>query len=170
MLYESPSVDRPNRLTTRWPRRCPSPHFTTARATRKAMMMRRIVELANPAYAWAGVSSRQHGRRPRRTRTPSESETRRRPRTRWSRRRSRTAATRQRSALQATGTNQIATRQRDSAASRAIHGGRSSGDAVTARSRPRSHAAASMSLRVIRCWSHGHPLRTAAVPSSRPGS
>ena len=57
MLYDNPSVDRPKRLTSRWPIRAPSPHFTTDRATRKASTMRRIVPLANPAYAFAGESS-----------------------------------------------------------------------------------------------------------------
>ena len=36
------------RLTTRLPSRAPSPHFTTARATRNATTMSRIVPLANP--------------------------------------------------------------------------------------------------------------------------
>ena len=48
MLYDSPSVDRPNTLTIRWPSRAPSPHFTTARATRNATTMSRIVAFANP--------------------------------------------------------------------------------------------------------------------------
>ena len=57
-----PSVDRPNRLTARCPRRNPSPHFTTARATRKAMTMRRIVEFANPPYACSRrEQARHHG-------------------------------------------------------------------------------------------------------------
>ena len=33
----------------------PRPHFTMARATRKATTIRRIVPFANPAYAFAGV-------------------------------------------------------------------------------------------------------------------
>jgi hypothetical protein len=49
MLYDNPSVERPKRVTARCPTRAPSPHFTTARATRNAMTMRRIVPLANPA-------------------------------------------------------------------------------------------------------------------------
>src|SRR6187455_2397513 len=36
--------------------RWPSPHVTTARATRKASTIRRIVPLANPEYALAGGS------------------------------------------------------------------------------------------------------------------
>ena len=57
MLYDNPSVDRPKRLTRRWPIRAPRPHFTTERATRKASTMRRMVPFANPAYAFAGDSS-----------------------------------------------------------------------------------------------------------------
>src|SRR5215207_11408293 len=56
MLYESPSVERPKRLIARWPSRSPNPHFTTARATKKATMMSTIVGLANPAYASLAVS------------------------------------------------------------------------------------------------------------------
>src|SRR5262245_60336009 len=56
MLYERPSVDRPNRLTIRCPTRVPRPHLTTERATRNARTMRRIVPLAKPAYAFAGDS------------------------------------------------------------------------------------------------------------------
>src|SRR6185503_13341902 len=58
MLYESPSDERPKRLIARYPSRWPRPHFTTARATRNAMMIKTIVGLANPAYAASGVSVR----------------------------------------------------------------------------------------------------------------
>src|SRR5262245_51050875 len=55
MLYERPSVDRPNQLTMRCPIRTPRPHLMIARATRNARTIRRIVAFANPAYAFAGV-------------------------------------------------------------------------------------------------------------------
>src|SRR3954468_5982644 len=55
--YESPSVDRPNRLTIQCPPRVPSPHFTTALATRKATTIRRMVPFPKPEYASAGSSS-----------------------------------------------------------------------------------------------------------------
>src|SRR6185503_4024255 len=58
MLYESPSDERPKRLIARYPSRSPRPDFTTARATRNAMMIKTIVGLANPAYAASGVSVR----------------------------------------------------------------------------------------------------------------
>ena len=44
-----PSVDRPKTLTTTWPMRVPRPHFTTARATRNARTISRIVPFAKPA-------------------------------------------------------------------------------------------------------------------------
>src|SRR5262245_47294424 len=56
--YESPSVERPNRLTIQCPPRAPRPHLTTALATRNATTMSTIVPLANPAYASSGLSRR----------------------------------------------------------------------------------------------------------------
>ena len=72
--YDRPSVDRPNRLTIQWPARVPSPHLTTAPATRNAMTMSRIVPLPKPAYAPLGAQQAgEHRRRRPRTRTPSGS-------------------------------------------------------------------------------------------------
>ena len=91
--YDSPSVERPNRLTIQCPPRAPRPHLTTAPATRNATTMSRIVPLAKPAVGVVGPKqagqdgsrNREHRRRQDR-RAP-----RRRPR-RSPRRRARTAA------------------------------------------------------------------------------
>ena len=55
--YDSPSVDRPNRLTIQWPPRAPRPHFTTALATRNATTMSRMVAVGETGVGVLGLSS-----------------------------------------------------------------------------------------------------------------
>ena len=100
----------PNRLTTRWPSRCPSPHFTMALRNEERDDDQQDRPVREPGVGLRGSQdSGEDGDPPRRGRKPSGSGTRRRSRTRSSPRRSRRGATPGAVRPSGTGQNQIAT-------------------------------------------------------------